>query len=190
MQSRLFQQHLDTLLHNMDEIPEMLVPAADILQDCILNDRKIFTCGNGSGGIVAQVFCQSLLNHLENERPALPAYCLNDSATTISAISHRYKYNEVYARQIRALGFEGDCLVVIDSNQQYSNLNTAIQAAHERQMHVIVIHPKCSQNIISLLTESDTSISIDCENPSILLQIEIIVANALCDLIENALFNH
>jgi len=190
MQSNIFQQHLDTLLNNMDSIPEMLEPAASLLQQCILNDRKIFACGNGLGGIVAQTFCQTLLNHLDQERPALPAFCLNDNATTISAISHRYKYNEVYARQVRALGFADDVLIVIDSDQQYSNLSAAIQTAHDRDMQVIVIHPHNSQNIISLLRDEDVSITINCENPAILLQIEIIVVNALCELIDQALFNH
>ncbi len=190
MQNSIFQQHLDTLINNMDSLPEMLEPAAEILNECILNDRKIFACGNGFGGIVAQTFCQTLLNHLDQERPALPAFCLNDNATTISAISHRYKYNEVYARQIRALGFEGDVLLIIDSEQQYANLNTAIQTAHERGMKVIVIHPYNSQNITTLLSEDDTTITVDCDNPAILLQIEIIVVNALCNLIDQNLFSY
>lgn len=190
MQAKLFQQHLDTLLNNMDALPEMLEAASLIVVQSILNDKKIFACGNGHGGIVAQVFCQTLLNQFEQERPALPAFCLNDNATTISAISHRYKYNEVYSRQIRALGFEGDCLLVIDSDQQNSNLITAVQTAHDRGMNIILIHPENSQNITSILTDNDAIISLDCDSSPVLLQLEIIVANALCEIIDTTLFSH
>lgn len=139
---------------------------------------------------MAQIFCQQMLNHTSSERPALPAFCLNDNATTISAISHRYKYNEVYARQLRALGFSGDCLLVIDSDQQYSNLNAAIQTAHDREMHVIVIHPNSSQNILSLLNDGDIAIGIECESPSVLMQIELLVISAMTQMIEQTLFSH
>lgn len=186
----LFQQHLDTLLNNMDSLPDSMAPAVELMVSTILNDRKIFACGNGFGGTIAQTFCQQMLNHTNNERPALPAFCLNDSATTISAISHRYKYNEVYARQLRALGLPGDCLLIIDSNQQYANLNTTIQAAHDRDITVIVIHPNSSQNILSLLSDGDISVGIECDNAAVLLQIELLVVTAMTDMIDQTLFSH
>lgn len=186
----LFQQHLDTLLNNMDSLPDSMAPAVEVMVSTILNDGKIFACGNGNGGVIAQIFCQQMLNHASHERPALPAFCLNDNATTISAISHRYKFNEVYARQLRALSVSGDCLLVIDSDQQYSNLNAAIQAAHDREMHVIVIHPNSSQNILSLLGDSDVAIGIECDYSSVLIQIELLVITAITQMIEQTLFNH
>lgn len=186
----LFQQHLDTLLNNMDSLPDNIAPAVERLVSTVLNDRKIFCCGNGFGGMVAQAFCQQMLNHTNQERPALPAFCLNDSATTISGISHRYKYNEVYARQLRALALSGDCLMIIDSDQQYSNLNSAIQTAHDRDVSVIVIHPHSSQNILSLLSENDIAIGIECDHPSVLHQIELLVISAISEMIDQTLFNH
>jgi D-sedoheptulose 7-phosphate isomerase len=174
----------------MDSLPDSIAPAVELLVSTILNDRKIFACGNGFGGSIAQLFCQLLLNQSQQERPALPAFCLNDSATTVSAISHRYKFNEVYSRQLRALGLAGDCLVIIDSDQQYSNLNSAIQTAHDRDIHVVVIHPNSSQNILSLLNEHDVAIGIECDNPAVLLQIELLVATAITDAIDQTLFTH
>ncbi|MEY3017813.1 MAG: hypothetical protein RL336_948 [Pseudomonadota bacterium] len=188
--TNIFQLHLDTLLNNMDSLPDSIAPAVQLLANTILNDNKIFTCGNGFGGTIAQMFCQQMLNHTKQERPALPAFCLNDSATTISGISHRYKYNEVYARQLRALAQSGDCLMVIDSDQQYSNLNAAIQTAHERAVSVIVIHPNSSQNILSLLGELDVSVGIECDNQAVLQQIELLVVSAITEQIEHILFNH
>lgn len=188
--TNIFQQHLDTLLNNMDSLPDSIAPAVQLLTNTILNDNKIFTCGNGFGGAIAQMFCQQMLNHTKQERPALPAFCLNDSATTISGISHRYKYNEVYARQLRALAQSGDCLMVIDSDQQYSNLNAAIQSAHDREVNVIVIHPNSSQNILSLLGELDVSVGIECDNQAVLQQIELLVVSAITEQIEHILFNH
>jgi D-sedoheptulose 7-phosphate isomerase len=186
----IFQDHLDILLNNMDSLPDSITPATELIVSTILNDRKIFSCGNGFGGTLAQLFCQQLLNQMNQERPALPAFCLNDSATTISGISHKYKFNEVYSRQVRALGLPGDCLVIIDSNQQYSNLNAAIQTAHDRDMSVIVIHPHNSQNILSLLDDKDIAIGIECDNPAVLLQIELLVITAINNSIEQTLFNH
>ena len=84
-----------------------------------------------------QHFSSELLNRFERERPSLPAVALTTDSSTITSIANDYSYNEVFSKQIRALGQPGDVLLAISTSGNSANVIQAIQAAHDREMLVV-----------------------------------------------------
>ena len=81
----------------------------------------------------------NLLSRFEHERPALPALALGSDGANLTAIAESSGLNEIFSRQLRALGQAGDVLLCISSSDGANNLLRAVQAAHERNMAVVVL---------------------------------------------------
>ena len=84
-----------------------------LMAQSLLDDGKIFSCGNGGSAADAQHFSAEMLNRFEMERPGLPAIALTTDSSTLTSISNDYAYEEIFAKQISALGRENDVLLAI-----------------------------------------------------------------------------
>ncbi|MEX0603603.1 MAG: SIS domain-containing protein [Marinobacter sp.] len=165
-----------------------IAKAADALVDALLVDGKIIACANGNANILAQYFCTALLNRFDQDRPALPAINLGADATTYSAICRDNRFNDTFSRQVRAIGKANDLLLVIVDDGHKANLIQAIQAAHDREMRVVVISAKEKTDITSLLHPEDHEVALQNLEPSQATPIMLVILNALCTLIDQKLF--
>ena len=96
-----------------------------------------FSGGNGGSAADAQHFSAELLNRFEMERPALPAIALTTDTSTITAIGNDYNFNQIFEKQVQALGQAGDILLAISTSGNSENINLAINAAKEKYMNII-----------------------------------------------------
>ena len=126
--------------------------------NALLNEGKILSCGNGGSAGDAQHFSSELLNRFERERPSLPAVALTTDSSTITSIANDYSYNEVFSKQIRALGQPGDVLLAISTSGNSANVIQAIQAAHDREMLVVALTGRDGGGMASLLLPEDVEI--------------------------------
>ena len=101
---QLFQDSIDTKLQAMEVLPESIASAASMMTSCMTNGNKIMSCGNGGSAADAQHFSSEMLNRFEMERPALPAIALTTDTSTITSIANDYSYEEIFSKQIKALG--------------------------------------------------------------------------------------
>ena len=132
MQSRirqLFQASIDTKQQAMEVLVPYIEHASLVMVQALLNEGKILSCGNGGSAGDAQHFSSELLNRFERERPSLPAIALTTDSSTITSIANDYSYNEVFAKQIRALGQPGDILLAISTSGNSKNVIAAMEAA-------------------------------------------------------------
>ena len=104
-----------------------------------MNDGKILACGNGGSAADAQHFAAELLNRFEMERPGLAALALTTDSSTLTSIANDYDYDQVFSKQVRALGQPDDLLLAISTSGNSRNVLEAVQAAHDRQMGVIAL---------------------------------------------------
>ena len=148
----------------------------------------ILACANGNANTIAQYFCTALLGRLNQDRPGLPAINLGADATTYSAICRDNRFNETFARQVTAIGKPGDTLVVFVDDGHKANLIQAIQAAHDREIGVILISAKEKTDMSSLLQPQDMEITLNDLDPVAATPIMILIAGALCRLVEQNLF--
>ena len=94
----------------------------------LLEDGKVLSCGNGGSAADSQHFSSELLNRFEMERPGLPAVALTTDSSTLTSIANDYSFNEIFAKQVRALGQPTDVLLAISTSGNSENVLRAIQA--------------------------------------------------------------
>ena len=185
-------QHFQDSIETKQMAMEMLAPSIEVASECMVNSLlsggKILSCGNGGSAGDAQHFSSELLNRFERERPSLPAIALTTDSSTITSIANDYHYNEVFSKQIRALGNNGDVLLAISTSGNSANVLQAIQAAHDREMHVVVLSGKDGGDIASILQPEDIEIRVPSDVTARIQEVHLLVIHCLCDLIDLQLF--
>ncbi|MEH6347528.1 MAG: phosphoheptose isomerase [Bermanella sp.] len=185
-------QHFQDSIETKQMAMEMLAPSIEVASECMVNSLlsggKILSCGNGGSAGDAQHFSSELLNRFERERPSLPAIALTTDSSTITSIANDYHYNEIFSKQIRALGNNGDVLLAISTSGNSANVLQAIQAAHDREMHVVVLSGKDGGDIASILQAEDIEIRVPSDVTARIQEVHLLAIHCLCDLIDLQLF--
>src|SRR5438046_8035060 len=120
-------------------LADPIARATEIMVKCLLANGKILACGNGGSAADAQHFSAELLNRFERERPGLPGIALTTDTSTLTSIANDYHFDEVFSKQVRALGQTGDVLLGITTSGNSPNVLRAIEAAHERSMLCVAL---------------------------------------------------
>lgn len=183
-----FHESLDLKARTVESHGPLIAQAAHMLFTSLISEGKILCCGNAGSAALAEYFSSLLLNRYSQERPGLPAMTLNGNCSTLSAIASDISFNDVYSKQIKALGHEGDILLLLSAGQRNNNLIQAIQSAHERQMRVIALTGGSNQDIASLMTSEDLEICIDSDIAPLVNEVHLLIIHTLCDLLEHQLF--
>jgi len=183
-----FQDTVETIAASVDPLAEPVQRACELMVQALLTERKIIACGNGVDGALAQLFACNLLSRFEHDRPALPALALNSDGASLTAIAETGGMNDIYSRQLRALGQPGDILLCISSAGEANNLLRAAQAAHERNMAIVALSNATDSELGTLLQPEDVEICIDSLRRPRVVELHTMTLNCLCELIEHSLF--
>ena len=162
--------------------------AGEQLVECLLNNKKILSCGNGGSAADAQHFSAELLNRFETERPSLPAISLTTDTSTLTSIGNDYHFDQIFSKQINALGQPGDVLLAISTSGNSNNVIKAIQAAQEKNISVIALTGHEGGKIAPILNEQDIEIRVPHEKTSRIQEIHLLTIHCLCDIIDHKLF--
>ncbi len=191
LQDRIFQHFTDSIQTKQAAL-EILGPfietASQVMVEALINDHKILSCGNGGSAGDAQHFSSEMLNRFERERPALPAIALSTDTSTLTSIANDYHFDEVFAKQIRALGQPGDVLLVYSTSGNSSNVIKAINVAHEKNMPVIALTGKNGGIVANVLNETDIEIRVPADSTARIQETHLLVSHCFCDLIDHQLF--
>lgn len=190
-QERLQQYFIDSLeikTLSMEFILPALEDAASSLVQTLLNGGKVLTCGVGNSSINAQLLTTLLLNRFERERPGLPAFSLTSDAITQSALCHEGYLQDVFAKQIQALGNPEDCLTLFTTQGNHAALLQAVIAAHDREMQIVVFTGESGGDIPHVLQASDIEIQVPSDKSSRIREIHMLSIHALCDLVDVHIF--
>ena len=182
-----FKESIDLKIKSLDLLAPAIVTAAELMTACLLNERKILSCGNGGSAAEAQRFSGQMLNRFEVERPGLPAIALNTNTSAITSIANDYQYADIFSKQIRALGQAGDILLVISTSGESHNIIHAIDASHERQMNIIALTGREGGQVGDLIQEHDVEIRVPSWSSARIQEIHSVIINCLCDLIDHQL---
>lgn len=191
MQNRIqqmFQASIDTKQQAIQVLPAAIEQASLLMVNALLSDGKILSCGNGGSAGDAQHFSSEMLNRFERERPSLPALALTTDSSTITSIANDYSYEEVFSKQIRALGQDGDVLLAISTSGNSANVVQAIHAAHDRGMKVVALTGRDGGAMAPLLQPDDVEIRVPSSVTARVQEVHLLVIHCLCDLIDRQLF--
>jgi D-sedoheptulose 7-phosphate isomerase len=165
-------------------LAEPLGRAAERMVQCLMNEGKILACGNGGSAADAQHFAAELLNRFEMERPGLAAIALTTDSSTLTSIANDYDYDQVFSKQVRALGQPNDLLLAISTSGNSRNVVEALQAAHDRQMGVIALTGRNGGVMGELLAAADIHLCVPHSNTARIQEVHILCLHCLCDAID------
>ncbi len=183
-----FSESIRTKSDAAETLPEIILAASQLLVECLLNNNKILVCGNGGSAADSQHFASEMINRFETERPSLPAIALTTDTSTITSIANDYSYNEVFAKQIRALGQAGDTLLLITTSGNSESILRACEAAQSRDLKIIALTGKEGGSLAGLLNSSDIEIRVLGSSTARIQETHLLVIHCLCDLIDKQLF--
>lgn len=182
-----FRESIETKINAAEALADPIANAAGLIVHALLEGHKILTCGNGGSAGDATHFSSEMLNRYERERPPFPAIALTTDTSTLTSIANDYRYEDVFSKQIRALGQEGDILMAISTSGQSPNILRAIEAAHARGMHVISLSGKDGGKVTGLLTGQDVEIRVPSMKTARIQETHLLIIHCLCDLIDNSI---
>lgn len=184
----LFDDRIEALLNGRESLTPVIAQAGELLVQSLLSDGKVICCGNGGSAALAAIFAAKMMNRFERERPALPAIALSTDATTLTAIAEDYSYNEVFSKQIRAIGQPNDLLLAVTTSGRSANMVQAVQAAHDREMTVLVLSAKDGGDVSRLLHPEDMEVRVSAKSRALVHELHLLVLHLLCDLVDGQLF--
>ena len=183
----LFNDSIQVKTEAQSQLDTPIVNAAELIVTRLLQGSKILSCGNGGSAGDAQHFSSEMLNRFERERPGLPAFALTTDSSTVTSIANDYHYDEIFAKQITALGNPGDILLAISTSGNSNNVVCAIDAAHEREMLVIALTGRDGGEMARQIHEADVEIRVPSESTARIQEVHLLVIHCLCDLIDRQL---
>lgn len=169
------------------ELAGPITMAAECMISCLRSGGKILTCGNGGSACDAQHFAGELVNRFEIDRPALPSIALTSDASVMTSIANDSAYEEVFARQVAALGISGDVLLAISTSGNSANVLRAAQTASSKGMRVIALTGKDGGKLAGH-PGIDTLINIPHAATARIQEMHITCLHILCSLIDDTLY--
>lgn len=185
-----FQNSINAKQQALATLPPYIAKAGKLMADALQQGHKILSCGNGGSAADAQHFSSELLNRFEQERPPLAAIALTTDSSTLTAIANDYRYEEVFSKQVKALGQANDILLAISTSGNAANVVHAIHAAHEKGLHVIALTGKDGGTIAKTLRAQDVEIRVPATSTARIQEIHLLTIHCLCDWIDQTLFTH
>ncbi len=169
-------------------LAEPISRAAELMYDALTQGNKILACGNGGSAADCQHFAAELVGRFERERMPLPALALTTDSSIMTAVGNDYSYQDIFTKQVQALGQPGDILLAISTSGNSGNIIAAIEVAHEREMCVVALTGKGGGKIKPLLNEDDVEICVPHDRTARIQEVHLLTIHCICDSIDAAFF--
>jgi D-sedoheptulose 7-phosphate isomerase len=162
--------------------------SARLLIDAFARGNKVLVCGNGGSAADAQHMAGELVGRFQKERPGLPCVALTTDTSILTACANDFGYEEVFARQVEAIGAADDVLVGISTSGNSANVIRAFEAATRAGMKRVALtgndggHIGKMEGVLSIVVPSCSTQRIQ--------EGHITIIHVLCELVEDALFGN
>ncbi|HBU28772.1 MAG: phosphoheptose isomerase [Thiobacillus sp. GWE1_62_9] len=182
-----FQDSAQIHLNAADVLAPAIEQAARHMVHCLAQGGKILACGNGGSAADAQHFASKMINRFEQERPGLAAITLTADTSTLTSIANDYAYDQVFARQVKALGQPGDILLAISTSGNSHNVLHAVSAAHSRSMPVIALTGRSGGGLAEQMQDDDVFLCVPAESTARIQEVHLLIIHCLCDAVDSVL---
>jgi D-sedoheptulose 7-phosphate isomerase len=183
-----FQESAELKLKSGQLLAQPISQAIELMFNALSNGNKILACGNGGSAGDAQHFAAELVGRFERERFPLPAISLSTDTSIITAVGNDYSFNEIFSKQVQALGQAGDILLAISTSGNSGNVLAAAEAALEREMRVVALTGKDGGKLGKLLTDADVHINVPHARTARIQEVHLVAIHSICDGLDVALF--
>ena len=186
--NKQFQDSIATKQAAFQVLVPHILAAGKLMAESLKHEGKVMSCGNGGSAADSQHFSAELLNRFERERPGIAGIALTTDTSTLTSISNDYEYNEIFSKQVRALGRKGDVLLAISTSGNSPNVMRAIDAAHEKGVKVVALTGKDGGKMATQLKDGDVEIRVPAKVTARIQEVHLLALHCLCDLIDEQLF--
>jgi len=170
---------------------EALAPAIEDAARLIVHSLgqggRILACGNGGSAADAQHFASNMVNRFEQERPGLAAIALTTDSSILTSIANDDAYDQVFVRQVKALGHPGDILLAISTSGNSPSILQGVVAAHARSMHVIALTGRNGGGLAEQMQENDVFLCVPAESTARIQEGHLLIIHCLCDAVDSVL---
>ncbi|HJQ70180.1 MAG TPA: D-sedoheptulose 7-phosphate isomerase [Blastocatellia bacterium] len=182
---QLARQSIETKRAFFDEHADDVARAAQMMIATILAGSKILIFGNGGSAADAQHIAAELVNRLNDDRPPIPAIALTTDTSILTSIGNDSSFDEIFERQLRALGRASDLAIAISTSGNSPNVLRAVAAAREMGIVTIALAGRSGGK---LAEEVDLALVVEAESTQHIQETHITIGHILCELIEDGLF--
>ncbi|MFK5970552.1 MAG: phosphoheptose isomerase [Candidatus Marithrix sp.] len=181
-----FTNSIEVQTKTITSLESQIITAGQLMATC-LQQHKILSCGNGGSAAQSQHFAAEIINRFETERRALAAISLTTDTSNLTSIANDYTFENIFSRQIEALGQAKDILLAISTSGNSPNVLKAIQAAHGKNLNVIALTGYDGGTIAKTLVSTDIEIRIPSQSTARIQEVHLLVIHCLCDIIDQTL---
>ena len=181
----------DSAKLKLDAVKLLSSPIArgiELMAAALRSGGKILACGNGGSAADAQHFAAELVNRFERERPPLAGLALTTDSSTLTSIGNDYSYEQVFEKQLRALGRKGDVLLAISTSGNSANVIAAMRAARELGVSVVALSGNGGGKMVEHLGPGDVHVCVPHTRTMRIQEVHLLVLHCLCDGIDSRLF--
>jgi D-sedoheptulose 7-phosphate isomerase len=189
--ARVAAQFAESAKLKLEASPVLVAPlvrAGMLLAESLRQGGKALACGNGGSAADAQHFAAELVNRFEMERPPLAAVALTTDTSNLTSIANDYAWEQVFSKQVRALGRRGDVLLAISTSGNSANVVEAVAAAHELGLRVIALTGRGGGKIGAMLKPDDVHVCVPHKTTARIQEVHLLALHCLCDGIDFELF--
>lgn len=174
----------DVLRQTALRLVPAIVSVAELMSNVLHAGGKILICGNGGSAADAQHFAAELVGRFRRERPGWSALALTVDASALTSLGNDYGFEQIFARQVQALGRQGDILVALSTSGRSKNVLAAVEVANALQMHTVGLTGEGDSRLGTMVSHH---LPIPSTNTTYIQQGHIAVIHVLCELIEESL---
>jgi D-sedoheptulose 7-phosphate isomerase len=167
------------------ESTPLLLEISKDIADTFLSGGKVLLCGNGGSAADAQHVAAEFINRFQMERPPLPAIALTTDSSVVTSIGNDYSFEDIFAKQVEALGTEKDILIAISTSGNSPNVLKALRSASKIGMKSIGFTGKSGGKMVGLC---DKIVRVDSDKTARIQEIHIISFHIICGLVDEILF--
>lgn len=186
--NRHFQDSIETKRRVVAGLAPQIAAASHAMVACLKSGGKILSCGNGGSAGDSQHFAAELVGRFERERAELAAIALTTDSSILTAVANDYSFDEIFSKQVRALGKSGDILFAISTSGNSTNVVNAITAAQLKGMHIVGMTGRNGGKIAQLIQAGDVLLNVDSPVTTRIQEVHLLTLHCLCDAIDNLMF--
>ncbi len=178
------RQEMDSALRQLAASANILTEVAMLLEETLRTGHKVLVVGNGGSAAEAQHFAAELVGRFKRERSPYAAIALTADTAILTAVANDYGYQQVFARQVEALGQPGDLLLAFSTSGESKNVVQAARVGRRSQMHVVAITGSKPSRLESLADLTMRTPGID---TAMTQELHMLITHTLCDITEQRL---
>ncbi|MFZ4062324.1 MAG: phosphoheptose isomerase [Polynucleobacter sp.] len=192
LRARASQHFLDSIAVKQEAekvLPEFVALGVVAMTNCLRAGGKIMACGNGGSAADAQHFAAELIGRFERERQELAAIALTTDTSILTAVGNDYSYDDIFSKQVRGLGKQGDILMGISTSGNSKNVVKAIEAAKKMGIKIIALTGNGGGKIAELLDENDIHLCAPSTRTARIQETHLVLLHGLCDGVDHLLLD-